>query len=278
MARRYDSRTTIFSPEGRIYQVEYAIEAISQAGSAVGVRTKEGVVLAAEKRILSKLLDRRSKTEKMYKIDDHVSVVVAGITSDANILINYARLEAQRYYQIYQEPIPLEHLLQIVYDLKQAYTQYGGMRPFGVSFLWAGWDKHFGFQLYQSDPSGNYGEWKAQAIGNNYQAAQSILRQEFKKDEDEEKGEKKEDEEEELKELSLKEALLLSMKVLSKTMDTTSPTPDKLEIATVTREGDQVKYHILTKKELKEVIKEFAEFRKKEQEKEKAKESAQGDF
>jgi 20S proteasome subunit alpha 3 len=123
------------------------MEAISQAGSAVGILAKEGVVLAAEKRITSKLLDIRRLTEKMYKIDDHVACAVAGITADANILINYARLAAQRYAYAYQEPIPIEQLLQIVCDLKQGYTQYGGLRPFGVSFLYAGWDEHFGFQV-----------------------------------------------------------------------------------------------------------------------------------
>jgi 20S proteasome subunit alpha 3 len=159
MSRRYDSRTTIFSPEGRLYQVEYAMEAISQAGAAIGILAKNGVVLAAEKRITSKLLDIRKSTEKMYKIDDHISCAVAGITADANILINYARQAAQKYFYTYQEPIPIEQLLQQICDLKQGYTQFGGLRPFGVSFLFAGWDSQFGFQLYQSDPSGNYGGW-----------------------------------------------------------------------------------------------------------------------
>jgi len=218
MARRYDSRTTIFSPQGRLYQVEYAMEAISQAGAAVGILSDSGVVLAAEKRITTKLLDIRKSTEKMYKIDDHLACAVAGITADANILINYARLAAQRYFYSYQESIPIEQLLRQVCDLKQSYTQFGGLRPFGVSFLFAGWDEHYGFQLYQSDPSGNYGGWKATAIGSNNQAAQSILKTDYK-----------------VGETSMKDALLLAVKVLSKTMDTTSPTPDKMEIATVTR-------------------------------------------
>jgi 20S proteasome subunit alpha 3 len=240
MSSRYDSRTTIFSPEGRLYQVEYAIEAISQAGAAVGILAKDGVVLAAEKRITSKLLDIRQSTEKMYKIDDHVAVGIAGITSDANILLNYARLEAQRYFYAYQEPIPIEQLLQIVCDLKQGYTQYGGLRPFGVSFLFAGWDEHFGFQLYQSDPSGNYGGWKAKAIGANNQAAQSILKSDYK-----------------VGEMDLKEAQILAVKVLSKTMDTTTPTADKLEFATVTKDKDgKVVYHVFSKAELEGLLKD----------------------
>jgi len=215
------------------------MEAISQAGSAVGILAKEGVVLAAEKRITSKLLDIRKLTEKMYKIDDHVACAVAGITADANILLNYARLCAQRYFYAYQEPMPIEQLLQIVCDLKQNYTQFGGLRPFGVSFLYAGWDEHFGFQLYQSDPSGNYGGWKATAIGANNLAAQSILKSDYK-----------------IGEMTLKEALILAIKVLSKTMDTTSPTPDKLEFATVTRKDEKVVYHVLSKAEMEALLKE----------------------
>lgn len=238
MGSRYDRRTTTFSPEGRLYQVEYAMEAISQAGSAVGILATDGVVLAAEKRITSKLLDVRKSTEKMYKIDDHCAVAVAGITSDANILLNYSRLEAQRYTYAYQEPMPIEQLLMKVCDLKQGYTQFGGLRPFGVSFLFAGHDEHHGFQLYQSDPSGNYGGWKAKAIGSNNQAAQSILKTDYKVDE-----------------TKLEDALMLAVKVLSKTMDTTAPTADKIEFATVTTDEEgNVKYHVFDKKELEELL------------------------
>eukprot|EP01120_Amphizonella_sp_Union-15-10_P006616 TRINITY_DN2155_c0_g1_i2.p1 TRINITY_DN2155_c0_g1~~TRINITY_DN2155_c0_g1_i2.p1 ORF type:complete len:127 (-),score=15.63 TRINITY_DN2155_c0_g1_i2:282-662(-) len=126
MARRYDSRTTIFSPEGRLYQVEYAMEAISHAGTCVGILTKEGVVLGAEKRVTSKLLEITASPEKMYKIDSHIAAAVAGITSDANILINYARLTAQRYLFSYQNPTPIEYLVRSLCDLKQGYTQIGG--------------------------------------------------------------------------------------------------------------------------------------------------------
>jgi 20S proteasome subunit alpha 3 len=254
MARRYDSRTTIFSPEGRLYQVEYAMAAISQAGAAVGILSKDGVVLAAEKRITSKLLDIRKSTEKMYKVDEHVACAVAGITADANILINYARLAAQRYYYAYQEPMPLEQLLQQICDLKQSYTQFGGLRPFGVSFLFAGWDEHFGFQLYQSDPSGNYGGWKAKAIGANHQSAQSILKTDYKS----------------VEETDMESALMLAVKVLSKTMDTTAPTPEKMEFATVTRneKTGQIIYHVLTKTELEDLLKRAESMLKEEAAKE----------
>ena len=141
MSRRYDSRTTIFSPEGRLYQVEYAMEAISHAGTAIGILASDGIVLAAEKKLTSKLLEPTKSSEKMYMIDEHIAVAVAGITADANILINQARMHAQRYRFAFQEQQPVEQLVQTLCDEKQAYTQYGGLRPFGVSMLYAGWDK-----------------------------------------------------------------------------------------------------------------------------------------
>jgi 20S proteasome subunit alpha 3 len=135
---------------------------------------------------------------------------VSGITSDANILISELRLIAQRYYLQYQEPIPSENLVSQLCNIKQAYTQFGGKRPFGVSILYMGWDKQFGYQLYQSDPSGNYGGWKATCIGNNNQTAISILKQEYK-----------------IGETKLTDALKLAIKILSKTLDTTKLTSEK---------------------------------------------------
>ncbi|CAI0549589.1 unnamed protein product [Linum tenue] len=237
MSRRYDSRTTIFSPEGRLYQVEYAMEAIGNAGSAIGILAKDGVVLVGEKKVTSKLLQTSTSTEKMYKIDDHVACAVAGIMSDANILINTARLQAQRYTFNYQEPIPVEQLVQSLCDTKQGYTQFGGLRPFGVSFLFAGWDKNYGFQLYMSDPSGNYGGWKAAAIGANNQAAQSMLKQDYKDD------------------ITREDAVNLALKVLSKTMDSTSLTSDKLELAEVyLSPSGSVKYQVCSPDSLSKLL------------------------
>ncbi|KAJ1698530.1 hypothetical protein LUZ63_007042 [Rhynchospora breviuscula] len=237
MSRRYDSRTTIFSPEGRLYQVEYAMEAIGNAGSAIGILATDGVVLVGEKKVTSKLLQTSKSTEKMYKIDDHVSCAVAGIMSDANILINTARLQAQRYAYAYQEPIPVEQLVQSLCDTKQGYTQFGGLRPFGVSFLFAGWDRSYGFQLYVSDPSGNYGGWKAAAIGANNQAAQSMLKQDYKED------------------MTREEAVKMALKVLSKTMDSTSLTAEKLELAEIClAPSGEVKYQVCTPEALSTLL------------------------
>jgi len=238
MSRRYDSRTTIFSPEGRLYQVEYAMEAISHAGTAIGILASDGIVLAAEKKLSSKLLEPTKSSEKMYMIDNHIAVAVAGITADANILINQARLHAQRYRFQYQEEQPVEQLVQSLCDEKQAYTQYGGLRPFGVSMLYAGWDKTHGFQLYQSDPSGNYNGWRATCIGANNQSATSIMKQEYK---------------EEI--MPLTEALQLAMKVLTKTCDATTLTPDKFDLATLIKlPSGKIVYHEYTEAESQKLL------------------------
>ena len=169
MARRYDSRTTIFSPEGRLYQVEYAIETVNHSGTCLGILANDGILLACENRNTNPLLDNIFDSEKIYKISDHLICSFAGLTSDANVLLTELRLIAQRYHLQYQEPVPVEQLIKPICDVKQAFTQFGGKRPFGVSILYMGWDKQFGYQLYQSDPSGNYGGWKATCIGNNSQ-------------------------------------------------------------------------------------------------------------
>jgi len=237
MSRRYDSRTTIFSPEGRLYQVENAMEAIGNVGAAVGILAKDGIVLIGEKKVTSKLLMTSKSTEKMFKIDDHVACAVAGIMSNANILVNTARVQAQRYALAYQEPMPVEQLVQSLCDTKQGYTQFGGLRPFGVSFLFAGWDKNYGFQLYMSDPSENYGGWKAAAIGANNQAAQSMLKQDYKDD------------------ITREEAVDLVLKVLSKTMDTTSLTEEKLELSEVfLLPSGEVKYQVCSPEALRKLL------------------------
>ena len=116
--------------------------------------------------------------------------------------------------------------MQTLCDEKQAYTQFGGLRPFGVSMLYAGWDKTYGFQLYQSDPSGNYNGWKATCIGANNQSATSLMKQEYKEES-----------------IPMAQALQLAIKVLTKTCDATSLTPDKFDLATLTVADGKVVYH-----------------------------------
>jgi 20S proteasome subunit alpha 3 len=237
MARRYDSRTTTFSPEGRLYQVEYAMEAINLAGSTVGVLAEDGVVLAGEKKTTSKLLDQAKQHEKLFQIDDAMFCATAGIPSDANILINKLRLTAQQHVYSYSESMPVEQLVTSICDLKQGYTQFGGLRPFGVSFLVAGYDESHGFQLYHTDPSGNFSGWKAYAIGMNNNTAQQIMRQDWKQG------------------LKVQEALELVAKVLVKTMDTATPNAEKLEFGVVERtQAGNVRFRMLKDTEINKLM------------------------
>lgn len=215
MSRRYDSRTTIFSPEGRLYQVEYAMEAISHAGTAIGILAKDGIVLAAEKKVTSKLLEQSNSAEKMYALNKDCICAVAGIDSDASTLVARARLVAQNHLATYDEEIPVELLVKQICDIMQGYTQHGGLRPFGVSFIYGGWDSRLGYQLYQSNPSGNYSGWLATSVGAHNSSAQTLLKQDYKPD------------------LPLHEATVQALKVLSKTMDSASLNGEKIEIATV---------------------------------------------
>lgn len=145
-------------------------------------------------------------------------------------------------------------------DIKQAYTQFGGMRPFGISVLYMGWDEHYGFQLYMSDPSGNYGGWKGTCIGNNSQAAISMLKQEYKEDD-----------------TTLEEALRLAVKVLSKTLDTNKLTSERVEMATLTRANNKTQITVLSNKAVDKLCAEFevekAQLEAERKEKEKPKRS-----
>jgi 20S proteasome subunit alpha 3 len=231
------------------------MEAISHAGTALGILATDGIILAAEKQTTSKLLDQQNQrsSEKIYLLSDHIAAAVAGITSDANTLINYCRQAAQSHLITYGENIPCEQLAQKLCDLKQGYTQYGGillvlalwfislgLRPFGVSFLYAGWDQHSGFQLYHSDPSGNYFGWKAHCIGSNNASAQSILKQDYKED------------------MNLEDICGLAVKILSKTMETSNLTSEKLEFVKVYMdENNQVVFHMLGRKEIDELLEKY---------------------
>jgi proteasome alpha subunit len=159
----YDRAITIFSPEGKIYQVEYAGEAVKRGWPTVGVKCRSGVVLAAEKRKISALFDP-SSLEKIYLIDEHVAASPSGLLADARILIDYARDVSLSHRFIYDEPIDVEFLTKAICNLKQQYTQFGGARPFGVALIMAGIDRH-GARLFQTDPSGVYIGYFATAIG-----------------------------------------------------------------------------------------------------------------
>lgn len=259
MSRRYDQSTTTFSPEGRLHQVEYAIEAINNAGTCVGLQCVDGIVLAAEKKVVSKLLAPSKTSEKTYTIDSHVVCLVAGLTSDANILVNQSRLGSQRYLYKYQEPMPVEQVVKHVCNYKQAYTQYGGLRPFGVAFVFAGWDRNHGYQLYQTDPSGNYSGWRATVIGQNNQAGKSLLKTDYKEDN------------------STQQGLRTAVKILLKTMDATAPSPERIELSTLkrTEDGDEMVHYTLSDAE---VLKYIEEIQKEEEAESKKAEASSGDI
>ncbi|WP_174447904.1 archaeal proteasome endopeptidase complex subunit alpha [Conexivisphaera calida] len=158
----YDRALTIFSPDGRLYQVEYAIETVRRGTLAVGARAVDGVVLFAEER-LRKLQDV-SLSQKLFQVDDHVGAVAAGYVPDARVLIDNARVTAQNHRILYDEPITVETLAKRLGDLAQQYTQYAGVRPFGVSLVLAGVDRN-GPSVFTTDPSGTYLGYSAIAIG-----------------------------------------------------------------------------------------------------------------
>lgn len=204
------------------------------------------------------MLDPGKEKEKIYVIDSQIICAVAGWTADANVLLNQARLSCQRHLYRFDEPIALENLVVEVCDLKQSYTQFGGLRPFGVSFLIAGWDAQKGFQLYHTDPAGNYAGWRCTAIGQNSVSAQSILKQvktnklpahlphfiyqEWKDD------------------LTLDQALELAAKILLQTTDAASPTADATEFAILKRNPDgKVVYEFLTTSEVSDLLAKAAE-------------------
>ena len=176
----YDRGITIFSPDGRLYQVEYAREAVKRGTASIGVRTEGGVVLAVDKRIRSELMERTS-IEKIHKADDHVGIASAGHVADARQLIDFARQQSQVERVRYDEPIGVRTLTKNVTDHIQQYTQVGGARPFGVALLIAGVEDGEP-RLFETDPSGTSNEWKAVAIGSNRGDIQEFLETEYEAD------------------------------------------------------------------------------------------------
>ncbi len=172
----YDRAIVVFSPEGRLYQVEYALKAVENATTCVGVTFKRGVVLLAAKS-MAKLLAPDS-IEKVVKIDDHIGAGFCGLVADARVLIDYARIRAQINRVTYGEPIEVKSLAKEIADRKQKFTQIGGIRPFGVSFLIGGFDQKE--HLFETDPSGSMREWYAHAIGRGSKVARKVLEKEWK--------------------------------------------------------------------------------------------------
>ena len=176
----YDRAITMFSPDGRLLQVEYAKKTVRQGSTAIGVVCSDGVLLVADKRVVDTLVVPES-VEKIWQIDDHIGASASGILSDARVLIDRAQLKAQQNRVTYDSEIDTSSIVKDICDLKQVCTQSGGLRPFGVSVLIAGIDDNTP-KLFETDPIGIYFQYRATAIGEGEIEVEEILHSEYKQD------------------------------------------------------------------------------------------------
>ncbi|MHA1277287.1 MAG: archaeal proteasome endopeptidase complex subunit alpha [Candidatus Helarchaeota archaeon] len=208
----YDMTIVMFSPDGRLFQVEYAMEAIRHGATAIGVKCPEGVVLVVEKRVYP--LQDPNSIQKIFDIDGHVGAAIAGLTADARVLIDHARVQAQINRLTYDEEIHIVQLVRKICDLKQVYTQNAGGRPFGVALLIAGVDSD-GPKLMMSAPSGAYWSFKAQAIGAGATKVQEFFEKEYRAD------------------LSLEESVVLALRALELVLESGTFEPTNMEIVVI---------------------------------------------
>ena len=247
----YDRGITIFSPDGRLYQVEYAREAVKRGTASVGVRAEDGVVLAADKRARSPLMEPES-IEKLHKADDHVGVASAGHVADARQLIDFARRQAQVNRLRYGEPMGIETLTKTITDHIQQYTQIGGARPFGVALIVGGIENGEP-RLFETDPSGTPYEWRALSIGSDRNDLREYLESEY------DEG------------LSTDEAMGLALDALAQTHDD-GLTPEGVGVATITVED--ATFTEPSNDELESVLEEHGILATDEDEEEEADEEA----
>ena len=195
----YDRAITMFSPDGRLLQVEYAKKTVRQGSTAIGIVCSDGVLLAADKRVVDSLVVPES-VEKIWQIDEHIGATASGILSDARVLIDRAQLRAQQNRVTYDSEIDTSTIVKEMCDLKQVCTQSGGLRPFGVSVLVAGIDDSTP-KLFEADPIGIFFQYKATAIGEGEIEVEEILHSEYKPD------------------LTIEEGLRLALKALKKVLN-----------------------------------------------------------
>lgn len=222
---KYDMAKTIFSPDGRLFQVEYAREAVKKGSTCLGLVYKQGVILAAT-RSNSKL--KVKNEEKVFKADDHVGIAASGLVSDSRTLVDAARLEAQKNRMTYDEHIPTRSLAKFLADRKQKFTQFGGVRPYGTSMITGGTVNDN--RVFQTDPSGTLQEWKAVAIGKNADEVNELFKKEYEEDMDQE------------------EALKLAITGLKKSEDVD---PENIELALLEEEAG---FEKLSQSELKDLV------------------------
>lgn len=223
----YDRAITVFSPDGRLFQVEYAVETVNRGATILGITCSEGVVLGAEETIETKLEDPNFSW-KLYKVDDHVGAAIVGLSSDARILIDQSRVYAQSNRLMYDDPIDIEVITKRVGDLKQLYTQHAGVRPFGVSILFGGVDR-MGNKLFATHPSGSYRGYKAAAVGVGRETVINILKTEYHEN------------------MKLDEAIKLAIKCLVKALEAREQ-PTRVKISVIPSATKKLK--MLTDKEI----------------------------
>jgi len=226
----YDRTIAVFSPDGRLFQVEYAKEAVKKGTTSVGLVFKDGVILGTVKQIAGLVVP--NTIEKLFKIDDHLGAVAAGLLADARILVNQIMVKAQVNRITYEESIDVWSLAKVLGDRMQLSTLYAGLRPFGVSFLVGGVDSS-GSHLIEADPSGMLYEWKAYAIGRGATLANKMFKEKHREDMDE------------------KNALKLVIDVIKK-VEKTPDMEKAIEIAII-REKDK-KFERLTEEQIKKLL------------------------
>jgi proteasome alpha subunit len=226
----YDRAITVFSPDGRLFQVEYAREAVKRGTTTVGIKYKTGVVLIVDKRVTSRLVEP-SSIEKIFEVDDHIGCATSGLVADARALIDRARLDAQINEITYNEKIQVKTLVKRICDFKQTYTQYGGVRPFGTALLIAGVDDT-GPRLFSTDPSGALMEYKASSEGSGRNGAMSYFESNYKED------------------LNMEEAIDMAIKALHKGTEG-KLNPDATEIGVVDK---NFKFRILEYEKTKNYV------------------------
>src|SRR5881296_771924 len=178
-AAGYDRAITVFSPDGRLYQVEYAIETVRRGTLAIGIKSKEGIILGVEEK--PRKLQNAEITQKIFQVDDHIGVAAAGYIPDARSQVDNARFFSQSNRMIYDEPIEVESVAKHLADQCQQFTQYAGVRPFGVALIIAGIDKS-GSTIFLTDPSGTYISYDAVAIGAGSDQVTEYLEKYYKVD------------------------------------------------------------------------------------------------
>nr|AIE94303.1 proteasome endopeptidase complex subunit (psmA, prcA) [uncultured marine thaumarchaeote AD1000_44_E12] len=176
-SRGYDMTPTMYSPDGRIYQVEYAIETVKRGAIAIGLQTKDGIVIAVEEK--SRDLQVEDITQKIFQVDDHIGIAAAGYIPDARVLVDSARFFSQSNKLTYDESVEIETVAKHLADQSHQFTQYSGVRPFGVALIIAGVDRK-GSRVFVTDPSGTYVPYAAVAIGGNSDEVTDFLEKNYK--------------------------------------------------------------------------------------------------